>query len=380
VVNFINLQFTYTIIHADTSAKNTIIAGNTGGSYPDVAGKFNSGGYNLIGVPDDDSNFRNDGDQKGTRTAPLDAKLGAAAANGGRASGVSHDLLPGSPAIDAGDDSVTGLPWELAYDQRGAGFTRKYGSHVDIGAIETFPPNTAPTTSAQSVSAIEDIAKTITLSATDAEADSLTYTVTNPSNGTLSGTAPNLTYTPKADFNGSDSFTFKVNDGEFDSTVAKVTITVAAVNDVPTFTKGADPTVLEDAGAQSISGFLSNISTGPANESDQLISFPVISNTNYSLFSSGLVIDRDGNLIFTAKADANGSTTITFRAQDSGTTSNGGVNTSAEQTFVINITPVNDAPSFIKGANQTVNEDAGAQSIAKTVYSRRSRQSARQVF
>ncbi|MBA3335394.1 MAG: tandem-95 repeat protein, partial [Acidobacteria bacterium] len=276
----------------------------------------------------------------------------------------SYDLLPESPAIDAGDDSVTDIPFLLAYDQRGAGFTRKYGSHVDIGAIETFPPNTAPTASAQTVSAIEDIAKAITLSASDAEKNSLTYTVTNPSNGALSGTAPNLTYTPNANFNGSDSFTFKANDGKLNSNVATVTITVAAVNDAPTFTKGADRTVLEDAGAQSISGFLSNISTGPADESGQLISFPVTGNTNFLLFSSAPTIDATGNLTFTAKPDAYGSSTITFSAQDSGTTSNGGVNTSATQTFVINITPVNDAPSFTKGANQIVNEDAGAQSIA----------------
>ena len=51
-------------------------------------------------------------------------------------------------------------------------------------------------------------------------------TVTNPANGTLSGTAPNLTYTPAANFNGSDSFTFKVNDGSLTSVVATVLITV----------------------------------------------------------------------------------------------------------------------------------------------------------
>jgi hypothetical protein len=465
----------FTTIEGNTSAKNTIIAGNTtasGGNHPDVFGKFNSGGYNLIGVYYDESNFRNDGDKKGSSAAPLDAKLGPLQHNGGRSA--THDLLPGSPAIDAGDDSVTGIPFELAYDQRGAGYTRKFGSRVDIGAIE-YIPNTAPTASNQAVSAIEDTVKTITLSASDAEANSLSYTVTKPSNGTLSGTAPNLTYTPNENYNGSDSFTFKANDGRLSSNVATVTINIAAVNDaptfingadqivledagaqsisgfvtyinpgpadesgqtvgfsvsnntntglfsaqpavdstgkltfttaanqngsatvsfaaqdsggtenggintsaaqtfvinvtpvndVPTFTKGADPVVLEDAGAQSISGFLSNISTGPADESGQLISFPVIENTNYTLFTSQPTIDAAGNLTFTAKADANGSTTITFRAQDSGTTSNGGVNTSAEQTFVVNITPVNDAPSFTKGANQIVDEDAGAQSIA----------------
>jgi hypothetical protein len=50
----------------------------------------------------------------------------------------------------------------------------------------------------------------------------------------LSGVAPNLTYTPNLNFNGSDSFTFKVSDGRLDSDVAMVSITVTAVNDTPT--------------------------------------------------------------------------------------------------------------------------------------------------
>jgi CSLREA domain-containing protein len=47
------------------------------------------------------------------------------------------ELPPGSAAIDAGDDSVLGSPFNLATDQRG--FPRKVGAHVDIGALETGP-------------------------------------------------------------------------------------------------------------------------------------------------------------------------------------------------------------------------------------------------
>ncbi len=52
--------------------------------------------------------------------------------------------------------------------------------------------------------------------------------VSLPANGTLTGTAPNLTYTPRANFNGTDSFTFKVNDGLLDSPTVTVTINVAS--------------------------------------------------------------------------------------------------------------------------------------------------------
>ena len=67
--------------------------------------------------------------------------------------------------------------------------------------------------------------------------------VTQPLSGTLSGNAPNLVYTPNADFVGNDSFTFKVNDGTADSTTVMVEITVNSVNDQPT---AADQTIETD--------------------------------------------------------------------------------------------------------------------------------------
>ena len=107
--------------------------------------------------------------------------------------------------------------------------------------------NVAPVANAQSVSTNEDTAKTITLVGTDADGNSLTFAVVSgPSNGTLgsigsvscTGTAPktcsaDVTYTPALNYNGSDSFTFKVNDGTLDSANATVSITVNAVNDAP---------------------------------------------------------------------------------------------------------------------------------------------------
>ncbi len=97
------------------------------------------------------------------------------------------------------------------------------------------PVNHAPVATAQSVTMAEDTAKAITLAGTDEDNITLIYTVaSNPTHGTLSGTAPNLTYTPAANFNGSDSFTFTVNDGTVDSNASTVTITVSAVNDAPT--------------------------------------------------------------------------------------------------------------------------------------------------
>ena len=87
--------------------------------------------------------------------------------------------------------------------------------------------NTAPIAADQSVTTNAETPLPITLSATDAEGNFLTYAVTSgPSHGTLTGTAPNLTYTPAAGYFGPDSFKFKANDGFVDSNEATVSIDV----------------------------------------------------------------------------------------------------------------------------------------------------------
>jgi hypothetical protein len=65
------------------------------------------------------------------------------------------------------------------------------------------------------------------LTGSDPDGDPLTYAiVTGPAHGTLSGTAPNLTFTPTAGYTGTDSFTFTVNDGHVNSAATQVSITV----------------------------------------------------------------------------------------------------------------------------------------------------------
>jgi hypothetical protein len=116
--------------------KNTIIALNSASTGPDGVGAFTSQGHNLIGKADGSTGFNNgvNGDQVGSNASPLNPKLGPLQNNGGPTSTMA--LLTGSPAIETGDDSVLGAPLFLTTDQRGAGFPRKVGAHVDIGAFE----------------------------------------------------------------------------------------------------------------------------------------------------------------------------------------------------------------------------------------------------
>lgn len=94
--------------------------------------------------------------------------------------------------------------------------------------------NSPPIATSQAVSTYEDVSMPIKIDAMDVDGNALAFTlVTAPSYGSLAGSAPSFTYSPKPNFSGADSFTFKANDGQADSGVATVSITVAPVNDAP---------------------------------------------------------------------------------------------------------------------------------------------------
>jgi hypothetical protein len=116
------------LFRGQITARNTILAANTGGSSPDINGPLNSQGHNLIGDGTGGSGFT-DTDLVGTADNPIDPLLGPLQDNGGPTWTMA--LLPGSPAIDAGDN--TDAP---DWDQRGEGFRRIVNGIIDIGAFE----------------------------------------------------------------------------------------------------------------------------------------------------------------------------------------------------------------------------------------------------
>lgn len=191
---------------------------------------------------------------------------------------------------------------------------------------------------------------------TDSNGDTLSAEVVDDvANGTLTLESDgSFGYKPDKDFNGTDSFTYKANDGKGGEDTATVTIKVNAVNDAPGFTKGADQTVNEDAGAQSVTGWATAISAGPSDESGQKVSFEVTNDKNALFTSTGQPkIDSNGTLTYTPAKDANGSASVSVKATDDGGTANGGVNASAAQTFEITVKAVNDAPTVTVVAGST---------------------------
>ena len=118
-------------------------------------------------------------------------------------------------------DDLTALQASNAF--AGASFNRgEQVLHLPFGS-----GSSPPVVNNQNLNTTKNVAKSITLTGTDPESDVLAYTiVTPPTNGTLSGTAPNLNYDPDTNFVGSDFFTFKANDGTSDSNIATVSINV----------------------------------------------------------------------------------------------------------------------------------------------------------
>jgi hypothetical protein len=298
----------------------------------------------------------------------------------------SDSLTAGNASTPSnGGTVVLAADGSFTYDPPSAAFTGIDTFTYDVSdgtatdsatvTITVVPPNATPTVDATSASGNEDGgAIQVNLTGHDADDDALTFTAGTATNGTVGTpssidcTAANVctavvTYTPNANYFGPDSFTYKVNDGTIDSASATATITVNPVNDPPSFTKGADQTVLEDSGAQTVNGWATAISPGPANESGQTVTFGASTN-NDALFAVLPAVNTAGDLTYAPAANANGVATVTVQATDSGGTANSGNNQSPTQQFTITVTAVNDVPSFTKGADQVLFEDPGAQSVS----------------
>ncbi len=190
--------------------------------------------------------------------------------------------------------------------------------------------NQAPTATAGSTTTAEDIPVAILLSGSDPNGDPLTYSIiTSPSKGTLSGTPPNLIYTPQSDSNGNDSFTFKTRDGSLDSTAASVSITVTAVNDAP-FAVSKSVATPEDTP-------LPIVITGSDPENATL-AFAIVAGPSH-----GELIGTPPNLTYNPSADFNGSDQFSFRTSDRALNS-------APATISITVTPVGEVPGNVAPA------------------------------
>lgn len=224
-------------------------------------------------------------------------------------------------------------------------------SNTVTRGIAVTPINDAPVAVNDNIATPEETPVDIQVLLNDTDVDNAidpttVAIVTGPANGTISINAVTgvITYTPNAEFSGSNPFTYTVKDitGTISNT-ATVTVTVSLINDAPYFTAGTDITVAEDAGIQTIVGWATTINDGDPFTA-QTLTF-VLTNTNTALFATQPAINgTTGNLTFRSATNASGTATLTVALRDNGLSTSPNVNISNTQTFTITVQTVNDAP------------------------------------
>ncbi len=190
---------------------------------------------------------------------------------------------------------------------------------VTVKVEPVAPTNQPPTATAQSITVIEDTPKAITLTGTDPENSPLTFTIaTNPTHGSLSGTGANRTYTPQANYTGTDSFTFTVNDGSLTSASATVSMTINAVNDAPTISNIPDQPISSNTATPAVAFTIGDVETPAAN-----LTLTATSSNATLLPVANIVFGGSGanrTVRLTPAANQTGTSTVTVTVSDGTTT------------------------------------------------------------
>ena len=204
--------------------------------------------------------------------------------------------------------------------------------------------NDAPVAAADAATTDEDVATTIDVLANDSDADgdALTVTITtDPSEGTAEvETDGQITYTPAADFNGTDSFAYEISDGKGGLDTATVALTIVAVNDAPAFTTTPETAATEDV------AYTYAVAVSDADGDALTITAPTKPGW-LTLTDHG---DGTATLSGTPAGSDMGANAVVLRAHD------GTVDT--DQPFTINVEEVNDRPVAQDDAATTFEDNA----------------------
>jgi len=256
------------------------------------------------------------------------------------------------------------------------------GSGGQIGLLDVFDPGPPNESADITPGGNQTVRLTTPIPASTAQGGTLTR-IFDPANpNVLIG----LRYTPRANFNGTDSFIYGVIDNgvsvDLDGVVTNdpreafntVTLNVLPLNDRPQFSGALSVTVEEDATTTAIVGqsiipnFVTDIAAGPpgavdelANQTVTFVVTPVAGNPS-NLFAAAPTVSSTGTLSFRTVQDANGVAVFTIFAQDNGPNNPPlEFNTSTPlRTFTITVTAVNDPPTFVPVTDSfIVPEDSG---------------------
>ena len=223
-------------------------------------------------------------------------------------------------------------------------YTVSDGTHTDTGTVTVTVTavNDAPVAVNDTVTTAEDTAVDIYVAAndTDIEGDTLSVTaVTTPSNGTViaSGNTTTVTYTPNANFNGTDSFDYTVSDGT-DTDTGTVTVTVNAV-----------PVAVDDTATTAEDNAVDiNVATNDTDADGDTLSVTAV--TTPSSGTAVVAEDSSTTVTYTPNANFNGTDSFDYTVSDGTHTDTG--------TVTVTVTAVNDAPVAVNDTVTTAEDTA----------------------
>lgn len=231
--------------------------------------------------------------------------------------------------------------------------------------------NCAPIANDQGVTTAEDTPASFTIAPTDGDSDTLTYSVaTAPAHGNITGTYPNFVYAPASNFNGTDSYVYKVDDGHGANDTATVTFTVTAVNDAPVADDIATATNEDTPIVINVDPSISDPDEGDATPQTLTLTLVNQPGTGVAAVTGPAQITYTPN----PPANFNGNVSFVYKVDDG----QGLANSTDTGVITISVDPVDDAPvaddqsvSTPEDTSKTVNlgptTDVDAESITYSV-------------
>jgi VCBS repeat-containing protein len=188
-------------------------------------------------------------------------------------------------------------------------------SNLATVSLTVTPVNDAPVAADVAVTTAEDTPLVIALGAYATDVDSTNITaqiVTGPAHGVLvQNNDGSYSYTPDANYNGADSFTYKANDGQLDSNLATVSLNVTPVNDAPTL-GNLNLAAVEDT------ALTMNLLTAASDIEGDTLSAAIITAAQHGQVN----INADGSFTYTPVANYNGTDSFTYKVNDGALESN----------------------------------------------------------